>query len=117
MEDIFNNKILCSHCSTQTVDSAIVKDGFSLRIKECPKCKRVIYHPLDFKEYEDFNKLKCKNFQVKLRFVGNSYAVSIPKEIITFHEEFNKEVDKLIKMTLEEPEKLSLFFSKKIRRF
>lgn len=116
MEDIFNHPILCNDCNTQTTDDTVIKDGFQLRIKRCPDCKKIIYHPLDFQEYENFTKLKRKQFQVKLRLVGNSYTVSIPREIIDFQEEFHEEMIRLINMSLEEPEKLSLFFSRKIRR-
>lgn len=117
MEDIFDNPILCNKCKVQTIDKTINKDGYNLRAKKCPKCNKLIFHPLDIQEYKNFNKLKNKQFQVKLRFVGNSYTVSIPREIIEFQEEFEREVDKLINMSLERPEKLSLFFTRKIRRF
>lgn len=117
MEDIFNNTILCNQCEEKTSDITVFKDGFNLRAKKCPSCGKIIYHPLDLEEYNNFNKLKNKQFQVKLRIVGNSYTVSIPKEIIEFHEELNKEMDKLIKLSLEEPGKLSLFFNNFMRRF
>ena len=116
MEDLFNHQILCNECNVQTSNSSIIRNGFKLRVKKCPKCNKTIYHPLDLQEYENFNKLKNKQFQVKLRFVGNSYTVSIPKEIIDFQEEFHEEMVRLINMSLEEPEKLSLFFTRKIRR-
>ncbi|MBT6044823.1 hypothetical protein HOG54_02120, partial [Candidatus Woesearchaeota archaeon] len=51
---------------------------------------------------------------VKLRMVGNSYTVSIPKEIINLQENIFEEMNTLIKMSLESPEKLSLFFSRKL---
>ena len=115
MEDIFNHEILCRVCNIKTIDADVNRGGYRLRAKRCPKCSKLIYHPLDLKEYENFNKLKNKRFQVKLRFVGNSYAVSIPKEIIDFQEEFHREINKLINMSLEEPEKLTLFFSRRIK--
>jgi len=117
MEDIFDNPILCSKCKGQTKDKTITKDGYKIRAKQCPNCNKIILHPLDLRDYENFNKLKNKQFQVKLRFVGNSYTVSIPREIISFQEEFDREISKLINMSLESPEKLSLFFTRKIRRF
>ena len=113
MEDIFDNPILCNNCNIQTREGIILKEGFEVRIKKCPKCSKIIYHPLDLEELKNFNKLKSKQFQVKLRMVGNSYTVSIPREIIEFHEEFHREFDKLINMSLENPEKLSLFFSRR----
>ena len=117
MEDIFNHEILCNKCNVKTNQVEVHKDGFNLRAKKCPECSKLIYHPLDVEEYKNFTNIKNKQFRVKLRFVGNSYTVSIPKEIIDFQEEMNREIDKLINMTLEEPEKLSLFFTKRIRRF
>lgn len=116
MEDIFNHTILCNECNIETVKDAVYKDGFKIRIKKCPKCNKEIPHPLDLQEYENFSKIRNKRYQVKLRMVGNSYAVSIPREIIEFQEEMDREINKLINMTLEEPEKLSLFFSRRIRR-
>ena len=119
MEDIFNHPILCNKCNVQTTEKIITKGGFRLRAKECPECSKLIYHPLDLQEYQNFDKLKHKQFQVKLRYVGNSYTVSIPREIIEFQEEFDRihnEMDKLIRMSLEEPEKLSLFFTRKVRK-
>mgnify|MGYP006865048817 CR=1 FL=1 len=58
--------------------------------------------------------MRKKDYSVKLRLVGNSYTVSIPKEIIDFQENIFEEMNSLIKMSLESPEKLSLFFSKKL---
>ncbi|MEK6935041.1 MAG: hypothetical protein AABW46_04140 [Nanoarchaeota archaeon] len=116
MEDIFNSTILCNKCSSETIDTTVFKDGFELRAKKCPNCNKISYHPVDLEEYNNFNKLRSKQFQVKLRLVGNSYAVSIPKEIILFHEEINREIDKLIRLSLEEPGRISLSFNK-VRRF
>jgi transposase-like protein len=117
MTDIFDNPILCNECNIKTRKTYVNKEGFTLRTLECPKCGKQWTHPLDLQDYENFNKIKNKQFQVKLRMVGNSYTVSIPREIIEFEEEFNREIAKIIHMSLEEPEKLTLFFSKKIRKF
>ena len=68
-------------------------------------------------EYENFQKLKNKEFKVKLRLVGNSYTVSIPREIIEFEEEMRREIDDVIRISLDGPERLSLFFSGKLKRF
>ena len=61
-------------------------------------------------------RIKEKEFRVKLRMVGNSYTISIPKEIINFQEEMQEEMEESIRMCLEEPEKLSIFFSKRLRK-
>lgn len=117
MEDIFENTIVCEVCNKKTSKSISIKDGHELRYWQCPQCNKRWYHPLDMERYSSFQKIKNKNFTVKLRLVGNSYAVSIPKEIINFENEFsrlNKQMDKMISLCLEEPEKLSLFFRRKI---
>ena len=118
MEDLFNTTILCNNCNRETKKSYIEKEGFNIRARECPQCRKIWPHPADMQDYENFLKIKNKNFQVKLRYVGNSYAVSIPREIIQFESEMQqeKEISKIIYMSLESPEKLSLFFSKKVRR-
>jgi hypothetical protein len=48
--------------------------------------------------------------------VGNSYTISIPREIIDFEEEL-QEINKILYLSLEEPEKLSIFFRKELRKF
>lgn len=118
MEDLYYNTILCTNCNKKTVKTAVIKDGFKIRALKCPNCNKEWYHPLDMQRYKNFQELKNKEFSVKLRMVGNSFCVSIPKEIIEFEERFallEKEIDNLIRMSLEEPGKLSLFFSKKIK--
>lgn len=88
MKDIFDSKVLCEKCNTLTNKKTMIKDGFKIRILECPKCGNILYHPVDVEKYNEFNKIKKKQYNVKLRMVGNSYTVSIPKEIIDF---FNEE--------------------------
>ena len=121
-EDIFDNQVLCSKCNIKTRKISITKNGFTIRVLECPNCGKHIYHPADLQEYENFNKLKNREFEVKLRMVGNSYAVSIPREIIEFQEEMEKEMqseiehmEKMVKLCLEQPGKLSLFFTRESR--
>lgn len=118
MADIFENAILCEKCNKKTKQALVARNGFKLRAWQCPSCKKIWYHPLDLQEYENFSKLRSKQFSVKLRMVGNSYTVSIPREIIDFQEEVEREMsnihhemNKIIHMNLEEPEKLSLFFN------
>ena len=90
--------------------SELVKDGFELRVLECPQCSKIIYHPGDLKEYDDFKRLKQRDFNVKLRMVGNSFCVSIPKELVDFHREFEREFNDLIRLSLEGRGKIGLFF-------
>ena len=117
MADIFENTIVCESCNKKTKKAVVIKDGHKIRFWHCEKCNKKWPHPLDIQKYNDFQKIKRKQFKVKLRLVGNSYAVSIPREIIDFQREFNKlskEMHKMISLSLEEPEKLSLFFNKRL---
>ena len=68
-------------------------------------------HPKDEQEYNDFANLKKKNFSVKMRFVGNSYAVSIPKEIVDFMKEQEKVMDDMVDLCFEEFGRISLNFN------
>jgi hypothetical protein len=117
MQDIFETTIVCEACNKKTEKAAVVKDGHRLRFWHCPECNKKWYHPLDLQKYNDFQKIKHKQFHVKLRLVGNSYAISIPREIIDFQNEFNrlnKQMSQMISLCMEEPEKLSLFFTRKL---
>lgn len=113
MADIFENTIVCESCNKKTKRATAIKDGYKIRFWYCQKCNKKWPHPLDLENYNNFKKIKRKKFNVKLRIVGNSYAVSIPREIIAFQEDFNK-LNKIISLCLEEPEKLSLFFNKRL---
>ena len=110
MTDIFDNTILCKDCNTKMEKDTLEKNGFRLRILRCPKCKNHIIHPGDKKEYEDFQNLKKKNFKVKLRYVGNSYAVSIPREIIDFMNEQEKHMNEMVSLCMEGFGRVSLNF-------
>ncbi|MEM0465537.1 MAG: hypothetical protein QXW97_02440 [Candidatus Pacearchaeota archaeon] len=110
MSDIFQNTILCGKCDERMNPVKIAKNGFILRAVLCPKCNSKIIHPKDEQEYLNFMNLKRKEFDVKLRFVGNSYAVSIPKEIVNFMKEQEKIMDDMVKLCFEEFGKISLNF-------
>ena len=116
MADLFNTTILCEDCNKKTNKNELYRDGFRLRYWECDNCNKKWFHPLDEEEYKNFQLLKQKEFQVKLRMVGNSYTVSIPREIIDFEEDFHRELNKLINLSLEEPGKISIFLRKRIRK-
>ena len=115
MKDIFETNVLCNKCNIKTNKAAILKDGFRLRYFECPKCSQRWYHPSDIKEYEAFKVLKQRTFSVKLRMVGNSFSVTIPREIIEFEEKFaqiEKEIEQIMRLSLDEPGKICLYFKK-----
>ena len=109
--DIFDNPILCKKCNTQMKKAKLAKNGFVLRIVVCPKCHSKIIHPVDEQEYNKFINLKHKTFDVKMRLVGNSYAVSIPKEIVLFMREQENIMNNMVRLCLEDIGKLSVNFA------
>jgi len=116
MNDIFENTILCKNCNAKMQKAQITKNHFLLRILVCPKCPEKIIHPVDEVEYKKFINLKNKEFRVKMRLVGNSYAVSIPKEIVLFMNQQKKIMDDMVRLCFEETGRLSLNFDKLLRK-
>jgi len=112
MADIFDNTILCSKCNAKMKKAKIAKNGFVMRAVVCPKCNEKIIHPADEQEYNKFVNLKNKEFRVKMRLVGNSYAVSIPKEIVSFIHEQEKIMNDMVRLCFEDFGRLSLNFEK-----
>ncbi|MBT6690279.1 hypothetical protein HN903_03275 [archaeon] len=110
MQDIFENTILCKHCNKKMLPEQITRKGFILRTLKCEPCKNLIVHPEDLKEYENFQSLNKKTFKVKLRYVGNSYAVSIPREIIDFMNEQEKQTNEMVNLSMDEFDRISLIF-------
>jgi len=110
MKDIFEQKVLCSNCDRVMNRVDIVKNGFTLRVLQCAKCGQKVAHPADMQEYNNFMSLKNKVFKVKMRIVGNSYAVSIPKEIVNFMREQDRIMDDMVRLCFNEAKKLSLIF-------
>jgi hypothetical protein len=113
MTDIFDTKIMCKKCNIEMKPRIVNRNGFELRAVECSKCGDKIIHPADLNASEQFKDLKGKQFNVKLRVVGNSHAISIPKEIVDFMEEFNKmhnmmgrDMDNMVRMCFEDFGKL-----------
>jgi len=111
MTDIFDNKILCRNCSLEMKPLEITKNGFVLRAIECKKCSSRVIHPKDEQDFSDFMNLRKKEFNVKMRFVGNSYAVSIPKEIVNFIREHEKIMNDMVRLCFEDFGKLRLDFN------
>ncbi len=110
MADIFENTILCKKCDAEMEKVKLMKNGFLMRAVACPECNEKIMHPVDEQEYHRFINLKNKEFRVKMRLVGNSYAVSIPKEIVSFMEEQKKIMDDMVRLCFEDVGRLSLSF-------
>lgn len=116
MTDIFEHTILCKKCGKAMQKVVAVKNGFKMRALVCPQGHDRIVHPQDIEEYKKFKELKDKDFRVKMRIVGNSYAVSIPKEIVSFMQEQEKVFNDMVKLCFEESGKLSLTFNKLLEK-
>ncbi len=114
--DVFDNPILCKKCDKRMEKKTLEKNGFKLRIVVCHKCNDKIVHPLDEQEYKKFINLKNKDFRVKMRIVGNSYTVSIPKEIVSFIHEQEKMMDDMVKLCFEDVRRVSLRFDELRRK-
>ena len=110
MVDIFENKILCKKCDSRMENAKVAKTGFILRAVICPKCNSKIIHPVDEEKYSKYINLRNKEFRVKMRLVGNSYAVSIPKEIVSFMKKQEQMIDDMVKLCFEDAGRLSLNF-------
>ncbi len=118
--DVFDHSILCNKCNKKMKRLVVERAGFRMRALECPECGGRTYHPTDMEEYNKFNKLKNQNFKVKLRQVGNSYAVSIPREILDFFREVEEErneaqkmeesMERMVTLALDQFNRLSLNF-------
>jgi len=112
MEDIFDHTILCSKCDKKMRPKLLSKNGFNLRTVRCNNCGKSVVHPEDKKEYEEFVRLKEKEYNVKMRMVGNSYAVSIPREIVDFMQEQENMMNNMVKLCFEEAGRIRLDFDK-----
>jgi hypothetical protein len=110
MSDIFDNTILCKNCNIKMTPVNMEKNGFVIRTIQCEKCGDRIVHPKDEDEYKRFSELRSRQFHVKMRIVGNSYAVSIPKEIVDFIKDQERIMDDMVRLAFNDARKLSLFF-------
>lgn len=111
-QDLFENIIICNKCKKPMEKQKVIKQGFLFRAVICPICKKKIIHPDDEQEFNKFKNLRNKEFRVKMRLVGNSYAVSIPKEIVSFMKEQEKIMNNMVRLCFEDMGRLSLNFEK-----
>ena len=111
--DLLENDVLCKKCNVTMQKGTATKGGFKLRAFQCPSCQVKYFHPVDLERYEQYHKLKTKQFSMKLRMIGNSYCISIPREIIRFN---NIEEDSMVSLSMEDPERVGLIFHKRIYR-
>jgi hypothetical protein len=110
MSDIFDHKIMCKSCGNEMKKGQLIRNGLVLRAMACPNCGDSIVHPVDEEKYNKYKNLKHKQYIVKMRLVGNSYAVSIPKEIVAFMRQQEKVLDDMVKLCFEDFGRLSLRF-------
>jgi hypothetical protein len=114
MVDIFDQKIVCRKCDKEMKKNVVIKRGVELRAVKCIGCGDAIVHPADQNCLEHYMGLKGKTYNVKLRVVGNSHAISIPKEIINFmnemHKGMSREMDDMVRLCFDDFQKLSLKF-------
>ncbi|MBI2631575.1 hypothetical protein HYW75_01070 [Candidatus Pacearchaeota archaeon] len=114
MTDIFDAKIMCKKCEREMKPAFVQKDGLELRAVTCPNCGDKIIHPADLNAQEQFNDLRGKTFDVKLRMVGNSHAISIPKEIVDFineqHRMMKRRMDDMVHLCFEDFGTLKVMF-------
>jgi len=111
MVDIFENRILCKKCNKEMKSGLVSRNGFNLRAIKCEKCGETALHPQDESEYQEFMRLKKKEYEVKMRMVGNSYAVSIPREIVDFMKEQENMINNMVRLSFENAGRLSLNFN------
>ena len=126
--DLFENIVLCKNCGKKMKPAYLVKEGFRIRALKCPSCSNQILHPQDVEEYKKFSSLRNRQFQVKLRLVGNSYTVSIPREIVNFMNEEEQDnnihkkmqdhvhkqiqvMEQMVTLAMEEANKIGLSFN------
>lgn len=108
MKDIWENTIVCNKCNCKVRKVVINKEDFSIRTWQCPKCGKEWYHPVDSNRYLQWKKLKNEKFKVKLRQVGNSFTISIPKQIVDFEE---LKIGEEGEWGLEKPNKLTFYLN------
>ncbi|MGV8142730.1 MAG: hypothetical protein ACP5NS_03790 [Candidatus Pacearchaeota archaeon] len=113
--DIFNETISCKDCQTVMKHVLVNTQGFELRAIQCPSCNKQIVHPADMNGLQNFKNLKDKTYNVKLRVVGNSHAISIPKEIVEFMRHQEKMMDDMVKLCFEDMHSLNLRFTRDIK--
>jgi len=121
MTDVFDAKIMCKRCGIEMKKCVIDKNNVQVRAVKCAKCGDKIIHPADLNCLNHFNDIKDKKFDVKLRMVGNSHTISIPKEIVDFmneqqsmmqerHKRMRREMDEMVRLAFEDFGRLRIDF-------
>jgi uncharacterized Zn finger protein len=112
MTDIFETNISCKNCNRKMDKTLVNRQGFELRAVKCRECGDQIIHPADVNGLENFKNLKGKTYSVKLRVIGNSHAISIPKEIVEFIKHQERTIDDMVRLCFEDMHRLSVRFGK-----
>lgn len=113
MKDVFDAKIMCENCEVKMEPIRLSKNNVVLRAVKCPSCGDKIVHPTDLENFKKYDSLRKKTYNVKLRVVGNSHAISIPKEVVDFINQTNKMEKKfndVVRLCFEDFGRLSLNF-------
>ncbi|PIN82002.1 hypothetical protein COV11_00200 [Candidatus Woesearchaeota archaeon CG10_big_fil_rev_8_21_14_0_10_30_7] len=92
MRDIWEEHLHCSTCNKKAEQIILSKDNFKLRSWKCKQCRKTWNHPLDQVKLSEWQNIKDQEFIVKIREVGNSAVISLPKEILNFKNALNKDV-------------------------
>jgi len=108
MDLLDNTDVLCKKCKAPMERGITLKEGFRLRVFQCPNCKARYFHPSDEEQYEEYQKLKEKQYSMKLRLVGNSFCISIPKEIVKFS---HVEENSIVQFSMDDPEHMRIIFT------
>lgn len=107
MDLLDNTDVLCKKCKAPMERGIAIKDGFKLRVFQCPTCKARYFHPTDIDNYDQFRKLKEKEYHMKLRLIGNSFCISIPKELVRFN---NIKEDSIVALSMDDAEHMRIIF-------
>ncbi len=77
-------KIPCS-CGSFAVKGTLTYKKYSVRGWVCKKCGEKYIHPQDSMKISVFEKLKKKNFAIKVGTLGSSFVIRIPKEFAAIY--------------------------------
>jgi len=70
------------HCGGKTKKVQTTWKGFPVRAWKCERCNEEIFHPLDAQRALAIGKaIKNKEFDVKIRKVGKSLTMTIPRRL------------------------------------
>lgn len=81
IDELDKIEIVC-HCGGKTKRIETSWEGFPVRAWKCGRCGEEIFHPLDAQRALTIAKaIKNKEFEVKIRKVGKSLTMTIPRRL------------------------------------